>query len=292
MKKHLALLALLTHLAVLSTPTFAQQDLMNASRPLFFADLVALDTDKHRSLALPAERKHFAFAKGVHLLPLTFAEVGQAIKHYPIVLVTEGETLALVVLTGLPGQGNRFVDAKGEWRAGAYIPAYVRGYPFIALRPSGNAAPVLAFDPAAEDFKVKGGQALIGADGQPSEQLKGIAAFHAEYRQLAERTQAMTRALKDAGVLEEGGLQLQPPGGGEAQKIGGFLVINEQKLRALSADTLKKLMEADALGLAYAQLFSMGNLGQLLSEPTAKASEIGGNTARRRAGKKTGETTR
>jgi hypothetical protein len=145
----------------------------------------------------------------------------------------------------------------------------VRGYPFIALRPSDKADPVLAFDPTAADFKTRGGQTLLGADGQPTEQLKGIAAFQAEYRQLAERTAVMTQALKAADVLEEGSLNLQPQAGGEAQKIGGFMVISEQKLKALSADALKKLMDADALGLAYAQLFSMGNLGNLFASQPA-----------------------
>ena len=173
-----ALLALLLSIAVPLTPTFAQ-DLMNTPRPLFFNDLVALDTEQHRRLTLPAERKHFGFAKGTNLLPLTVAEVGLALKHYPLVLVAEGEssTLALVALTGLPGQGNRFIDAQGEWTPGVYIPAYVRGYPFIALRPSEKADPVLAFDPSAADFTSRNGKALLDADGQPTEQLKGIAAL-------------------------------------------------------------------------------------------------------------------
>ena len=270
--RFLTLLALLIAFAVSPAPTFAQ-NFMNTPRPLFFNDLVALDTEQHRRLALPAERKHFGFAKGAHLLPLTVAEVGLALKHTPLVFVAEGETVALVALTGLPGQGNRFIDAQGEWAPGVYIPAYVRGYPFIALRPSDKADPVLAFDPTAADFKTRGGQTLLSADGQPSEQLKGIAAFQAEYRQLAERTAVMTQAFKAADVLEEGSLNLQPQAGGEAQKIGGFMVISEQKLKALSADALKKLMDADALGLAYAQLFSMGNLGNVLAAPSTLPEE-------------------
>ena len=272
--RFLTLLALLIAFAVSPAPTFAQ-NFMNTPRPLFFNDLAALDTEQHRSLALPAERKHFGFAKGAHLLPLTVAEVGPALKHYPLVFVAEGETstLALVALTGLPGQGNRFIDAQGEWTPGVYIPAYVRGYPFIALRPSEKADPVLAFDPSAADFKTRGGQTLLGADGQPTEQLKGIAAFQAEYRQLAERTAVMTQALNVAGVLEDGTLSLKPQAGGEAQQIGGFLVVSEQKLKALSADALKKLMDADALGLAYAQLFSMGNLGNVLAAPSTLPEE-------------------
>jgi len=245
--------------------------LMNAPRPLFFNELVALDTDKHRALRLPTERKSFAFAAQASLLPLTFAEAAPALRHYPLVFIAEGNSVALVALTGLGGDksgGNRFVEANGEWRAGAYIPAYVRGYPFIAIRPGETAEPVLALDPSAADFTRAGGQLLIGADGQPSAQLKGILAFHGEYRQLADRTALMTQALKEVGVLEEGSLQLQTTDAqSETMKIGGFLVVSELKLKALSTDALKKLMETDALGLAYATLFSMGSLPNLLTTP-------------------------
>jgi hypothetical protein len=177
--------------------------------------------------------------------------------------------VALFALTDLQPGSNRFVNANGEWRAGAYIPAYVRGYPFMSVRASEQAEPVLALDPQAADFKAPGGQALLLADGTPSEQLKGIMAFQGEYRMLAERTRTMVQALKDAGVLEEGSLQLQPIGGGEPQKIGGFLVVSEAKLKALPADELNKLMQADVLGLAYAQMFSMGSLGNVFASSTA-----------------------
>lgn len=260
-----ALLLVLTAVPTIAADTNAP-NLMNTPRPLFFHELTAFDTEQHKQLKLPAERKNFAFAAPANVLPLTFAEVGQAIHHYPVVFIAEGDNIGLVALTGLGNSGNRFVDAHGEWRPGAYIPAYVRGYPFLAVRPAEGAEPVLAFDPLAADFKHLKGQLLISADGTPTEQMKGIVAFQGEYRQLAERTQQMTKALKEAGVLEEGSLQLQPNQGGEAQRIDGFLVVSETRLKALSAEALKKLLEADALGMAYAQLFSMGSLSNLFAD--------------------------
>ena len=244
-----------------------QNPLMNTPRPLFFQDIVPLDTSLHRTLTLPTQRHSFAFAAKANVLPLTFAEVGQALRHYPVVFVADGNAVSLVALTDLQPGSNRFVNAKGEWRAGAYIPAYVRGYPFISIRVADKAEPLLALDPQAADFKAPDGQKLLLADGQPSELLKGIMAFQGEYRQLAERTHAMVQALQDANVLEEGSLQLQPTAGGEPQKIGGFMVVSESKLKALPADALKKLMDADALGLAYAQMFSMGSLSNVFAQP-------------------------
>lgn len=241
---------------------------MPPTRPLFFKDLAAFDTDKHRSLTLQAERLDFSFAAAASMIPITVAEAGLALRHYPLVFVPEGDERVLVALTGLPGAGNAFIDAQGTWRAGQYIPAYVRGYPFITVRTAPEAEPLLAFDPSASEFKPKDGLPLLDGDGKPTEAFKGVIAFQMEYRQHADRTQAMVSALKDAGVLEEGNLHLQPSNGGEAQKIGGFLIVSEAKLRGLSPEALKKLMEADALGLAYAQMFSMASLGNLFQPAT------------------------
>jgi hypothetical protein len=265
-----------------------QNPLMTTPRPLFFQDIVALDTSLHRTLTLPLQRTSFAFAGQANVLPLTFAEVGQALHHYPVVFVADGNAVSLVALTDLQPGSNRFVDAKGAWRAGAYIPAYVRGYPFISIRVADKAEPLLALDPQAADFKAPDGQKLLLADGQPSELLKGIMAFQGEYRQLAERTHAMVQALQDANVLEEGSLQLQPTAGGEPQKIGGFMVVSESKLKALPADALKKLMDADALGLAYAQMFSMGSLGNVFAQPVqdTETSMAPVKAASKRAAKK------
>lgn len=252
------------------TTTTKAQLLMNAPRPLFFSDLVAFDTEQHRSLTLPAQRKDFSFAATAHILPLTMAEASPAALNYPVVFVREGESVVLVALTGLPNTGNRFVDAKGEWRTGAYIPAYVRGYPFIAVRPAKDVDPIIAIDPNAADFKAKDGVPLVGTDGQPTEQFKGILAFHSEYQALTERTQKMVLALNAEGVLEDGHINLQTPDG-KSNQIGGFLVVNEGKLRALSAEALKRLLDADAIGLAYLHLFSMNNLGQLIAEAPSTA---------------------
>lgn len=289
----LAALAISAHAAPpaagLARPnTTSSVQLMNTPRPLFFSDLVAFDTEQHRGLTLPTQRKNFAFAAAAHLLPLTVAEVGAAVHQYPLVFVQEGEVIALVALTGLPNAGNRFIDAQGEWRAGAYIPAYVRGYPFIAVRPAAGAEPIIAIDPNAADFKDKSGQPLIGNDGQPSEQLKGVHAFHGEYQALAENTQRITAALKAEGVLEEGSLNLQGPDN-QNSRIGGFLVVSEAKLRALSAVALKRLMDADAIGLAYAHLLSMGNLAHIVAEAPVKTNETVSRPARQRTGKKSAE---
>ena len=71
-------------------------------------------------------------------------------------------------------------------------------------------------------------------------------------------------------------------------RSGGFLVVSEAKLKALSADALKKLMDADALGLSYAQMFSMGSLSNLFAQPAqgTPPTEPAAKAASKRASKK------
>lgn len=277
------LLAPLTHAAkklkMNATPTKATLP-MTDIRPLYFEEVVLFDTDDHRSLRLPSQHSAFPHAVTSNLVPLTFAEAGLALRDMPIVFITETDpsTPSLVAIVSLTPNTNVFIDAQGRWRPGAYVPAYVRGYPFIALRVKGNNEPMLAFDPTAAAFNAAEGQPLVGDDGKPSAQLQAIMAFHNEYQQIAERTRIMAKALMEAGVLEDGTFTLKPIDGGEAKQISGFKTINEAKLKALPAAELKKLIDVDALGLAYAQIFSMASLPHLMAAPTAATAPAAAGT--------------
>lgn len=247
-----------------------------ARLPLYFKALRAFDTLEHRQLRFPASRRAFPHAHS-HLVPVTIGEVGHVLRHYPILFLEDVDGVAVVALTGLqPGQ-NHFIDASGVWRSGCYIPSFVRGYPFATLRVSPEAEPILAFDPTAPEFAASDGEALVDAEGRPTELLTHIIAFQKEFRLLAERTVACAGALRQAGVLEPGQMQVRrPTAEGElspAQQIEGFLVASEARLRELPAETLKELMQSGALGLAYAHLLSLGSLSHVI-EASPPAPEL------------------
>jgi hypothetical protein len=94
--------------------------------------------------------------------------------------------------------------------------------------------------------------------------LNGVLAFQREMATALQATAAAAKALHEADVLEASGLRFDPPDGqGEPKTVSGFMVVNEEKLRALNGAALEKLNQANALGLAYGQLFSMKNLQNL-----------------------------
>ena len=89
------------------------------------------------------------------------------------------------------------------------------------------------------------------------------------YQQMAVKTRELVQALFASEVLEEGVLSIPAAGdkksgeGLSSREIRGFLVVNEKKLRELSDDKVAELHRSGALGVAYAQLMSMQNLGKV-----------------------------
>jgi hypothetical protein len=237
--------------------------------PLFYRQIEAFDSARHGQLRRPASAD-FRFAAGATVIPLVISELPLAMRHYPLVFLpgAPNEGPALAILVGVGNERNLFVGDDGAWRADAYIPAYVRRYPFHALRVDTQPDPLLAIDAtyaAALQDETAGntaGDTLVDAAGKASPFLEDTLAFVRDYLVLAERTEAMCRALMDAGVLEEGSISLQAADGA-AHQINGFLSINEERLRTLSSEALVALHKADALGLAYAQMLSLANFAHL-----------------------------
>lgn len=101
--------------------------------PLFFRQPAVLDKERHAKAGLkPATSLNFA--KSTNSLPLNTIEFLEASKHYPIVFTADAEPTPTAIV-GME-QANYFVDAKGQWAANTYVPAYVRQYPFILDRKS------------------------------------------------------------------------------------------------------------------------------------------------------------
>jgi len=242
--------------------------------PLFYHQPVPFNTTEHGKLRFSEIAPEFSFAANANVIPLLVTEVAQAARHYPLVFMP-GEGASPPVLVAVVGLGdgiNRFVGADGQWRANTYIPAYVRRYPFLPMKVDGQNEPILAIDTQSDWVSQQVGEAFVADDGKPTQRLQGVMQFQLEYLQQAEITSAMCAALQSSGVLEPRSLTWQEPGV-EPRQIGGFFGVEEARLKALSAEGVVALHQADALGLAYAQLLSMSNLPFLLSESGPSTNE-------------------
>ncbi len=234
--------------------------------PLFYKSIELFDSKKHAQLGVAQNQNQFSFAALTNIIPIVINEITSAMAHYPLLFIMEeGATVpALVALVGNGDGKNQFVSATGAWRAQTYTPAWVRRYPFVLVNQNAESPDAaLAFDPTSEMLSDEHPVKLL-KESQATDALNGILEFQRNMAGSLQATIAVVRALNDAQVLEAAALTFNPAGGkSEPQTVSGFMVVNEAKLRALNGEALEKLNTVNALGLAYAQLFSMKNLQNL-----------------------------
>ena len=234
--------------------------------PQFYAQLLPFDIAVHGTLQFAEIAPEFGFAATADIIALQVSEVAQAVRHYPIVFLP-GEGAAPPSLAALVGLGdglNRFVDSQGRWREQTYIPAYVRRYPFMPMLIAGQTDPVLAIDMTQSWIQGQAGEPFADSAGQATARLQRVMVFQQEYQRQATITQTMCAAINDAGILEPRTLTWQDPSG-QTRQLDGFWCVEESKLKVISHEVLHTLHHADALGLAYAQMMSMGNLQSLIA---------------------------
>ena len=206
-----------------------------------------------------------------HAIPITTDEFINAARNYPIVF-SVGDNSVPLILMGLNEGVNTFMNDEGQFREPAYVPAYVRRYPFMLakLRPEAEELS-LCFDPTANavgDFKE--GDSLFD-DDQPSETTKNILNFCEQFEQAGQRTGQFVQELEKMGLLMDGEVSIQQTGVEKPFIYRGFKMVDEAKLRDLRGDELRKINQNGILPLIYAHLFSL----QIMREVFAKQVEAG-----------------
>jgi hypothetical protein len=196
--------------------------------PLFYNRVVPLDTRAHGDLKLD-RTEPYGFASGTNAVPISMVEFNQVAAHYPIVFAGP-EALPLAVV-GLRDGQNLFVDERGRWQAGRYVPAYVRTYPFIFLQDGPMGGLYLGMEPDSPLLGTRTGEALF-ANGKPSRVLKATIEVCTAYRDDLIKTRDFCRALINAKLLEERSATLDFARGGAA-RIDGFLGIAPAAFAAL-----------------------------------------------------------
>jgi hypothetical protein len=187
-------------------------------------------------------------------------EIGRY-RHYPIVF-SIGDNPVPIALMGLNEGVNVFLDADGRSiDPTVYIPAFIRRYPFLLARLTPDSDELsLCFDPtsgAIGDFE--DGQPLFDGD-QPSEATKAILEFCEQFETAGQRTTAFMEDLKKSGLLMDGEVAIQPEGFEQPFVYRGFQMIDEEKIREMRGDELRKFNQNGMLPLIYAHLFSLSQM--------------------------------
>ena len=230
-------------------------------RPLFYQNPVALHPAAHGATGL-AEALDYGFARKTNAIPVSLSEIPIAALSYPIAFTTEGGARPVAVV-GLREDENLFVDAKGAWLEGAYVPAYVRRYPFIlAEYGEGDDLGVQLCIEDHPEILVQGAGQPLFADGEPSRLVKSAFDFCKSLRAADLATAPFVEALVACGLLEGRAATIQLPTGGDL-KMAGFATIDEARLRALPDEVFLLLRRQGWMSAIYAQMHSALNWGRL-----------------------------
>jgi hypothetical protein len=248
---------------------------------LFYGKPEPLSVEAHSGLGVDPVDQPYAFAAQTNVVPLTVTEFAPAALSYPVIFV--GDTRQPVAVMGLRQGENLFVSDAGAFRAEAYIPAYVRRYPFVFANDDVQKRLILCVDRAAPFIK-EGGATPLFVEGQPSPYVQQAMEFCNNFEQERLRTEAFVKLLADLDLLETREAVFTPrnPDGTAAtpQKIAEYFAVSEEKLKALPAEKLAELRDNGALGQIYAHLVSLLGWDRLIAvafQKAADAQAVAGN---------------
>jgi len=240
---------------------------------LFYGKPEPLSVEAHGALGVNPVDQPYAFVAGANVVPLTVTEFAPAALSYPVIFV--GETRQPVAVMGLRPGENLFVNEAGAFRAEAYIPAYVRRYPFVFANDEAQKRLILCVDRDAPFIK-EGGATPLFIEGEPSPYVQQAMEFCNNFEQERLRTDAFGKLLADLDLLETRESVFTPrnPDGsaGEPQKIAEYFAVSEDKLKALPAEKLVELRDNGALGQIYAHLVSLLGWDRLIAIAFTKSA--------------------
>lgn len=247
-------------------------------QPLFYKSVEPLHGAAHTGWRL--KDGDASFAAETPFVPIVAGELVAAARDYPVVFAAD--SAQPVAVLGLERR-NLFVE-DGHWAQDAYVPAYVRRYPFAFVATANPDGFALAIDSGSERVAKSGttGAALF-EDGQPSELTRQALAFCDAFQSDAAATNAFTDALKTQGLLIDRRADATLPDG---RKLGldGFQIVEAEAFGKLADDVVLDWHRKGWLALVHFHLASLDRFSALLNrqalvtaaeEPVIQASPAG-----------------
>ena len=235
--------------------------------PPGYGPLVPLDVQRHAGLGLK-QHKQYLWCAHVNAVFVSAVEMPRASLDYPLAFTRDPQSgeFAPVAIFGLQQKQNLFVDADGSWREHAYVPAYIRRYPFciahVASR-DGSAARSLVC--VQEDQLAPGtGAPLFDRHGKPTAAWKPILKELEVIEAERQRTRVLVRRLDALSLLAPFDAVAVVKGGGVRSRLQGLYRVNEKLLNEIPARDLRTMLRRGELRWVHAHLNSLDNFGRLL----------------------------
>lgn len=239
------------------------------------SQISVLTPDRH-GLQRWQRYENYLFSRGNALAPLVLSELPRAVMSLPIAFIRQDERYMPVAVLGLDQGKNLFVAHNGKW-LGNYVPASIRGYPFVLLPNTDNSQLVLCIDESsgllssASDGR---GEVLFDESGRPSPEVQSVMNFLTQVQQGRLVTETACDALTQHNCIQPLSITHKIDESHE-RKIEGLYQVDEAALNALPDDAYLALRACGALLMANCQLLSMQHLSMLgqLADAHAKADK-------------------
>jgi hypothetical protein len=226
--------------------------------PVYYAGAVPLFAAEHGSCRLlPGDA---AFAAAVPAVPLTVSEFGRASHSFPIVFAA-GDP-APVALMGLENT-NLFIE-DGAWADDAYVPAYVRRYPFLLIETQDKNGYALGIDQTSNQIAKSGrkGEPLF-EKGAPGAVTKRALEFCRLFNEDHLRGQAFCKALVEADLLVDRRADAALPDG-RRMGVLGFTIVDAARFAKLDDAIVIEWHRKGWLALVHFHLASLERFSDLL----------------------------
>ena len=207
----------------------------------------------------------FRFAAKAHAVVLHAQEFRFAAAHYPIVFSDDATAMPLAVLGFREGE-NLFVGADGLWAAGAYVPAYVRRYPFVIGQGAKPTETILYVDAASDmlvDLADDAEADPLFVEGGPGERVKQAMEFCGAFQQQVPQTQGFVEAVAKHELLDTKEIRLELADG-KHQLLTGLRIVDEAKFNALPDDVFLEWRKNGWVAAVYWHWASMDNFRRLV----------------------------
>lgn len=227
---------------------------VNGSLPLY-RDPRPVHGATHASSAVIVAPTDFGFAAGAPMVQLSVDEFERAALDYPILFF--GDDRQPYVVTALEAERNLFVT-EGGYRPGAYIPAYLRRYPFVFARDEGRDRLILCLDHASGRVADKGDEGAVALfeDGTPTELTLQALRFCENYEAAQARTRLLVELLDEYDLFEVKSVHYTAPGATAPSLLVEYRSVDRARFEALPADAFLRLRDAGALPAIHAQIAS------------------------------------
>jgi hypothetical protein len=240
---------------------------------LIYDRVVPISSEAHKEYSVKVTQ-NYTFANSLNSCPLLAAEFISASQDYAIVFAGNDGSVFPAILLGFQDGENLFVGDEGAWK-GAYIPAFLRRYPFVfAEDVEGDGKFTLCIDEGYAGLNKDGrGERLFDSEGNRTQFLQSMLTFVTQFQAQFNRTKQFSDKLMRLGLLEPAQARFTTAEG-KTGNLGGFLTIVRDRLKAIPENELQEMFATDELELCYAHLHSLQNINRLGSHMQSKPAGL------------------